>query len=123
MKIGASFTVDALALKWDTTAVTKAVGENLKERLAYELFGIVQPERLYTISTSTEERENPNNFTHEFKMMADVNEIVRCKDCEFKDQPIEIAGHKFLPYCKNLQRFVDDEWFCGDGERREENED
>lgn len=43
-------------------------------------------------------------------------EIVRCKDCRWREQ--EQPG---MVYCPNIMgNWVEDEWFCADGEAREE---
>ena len=48
--------------------------------------------------------------------MADVVEAVRCKDCKFHTD--EEPG---MVYCPGiLGNWVNDDWYCGDGERKEE---
>lgn len=47
----------------------------------------------------------------------DVVEIVRCKDCKHR----EYDGSPFCPWmCEIDGRNVPDDWFCADGERKEE---
>ena len=48
--------------------------------------------------------------------------IVRCKDCEwskpekvFKNVP---TSKDMVRWCELITRYVDDDWFCADGERR-----
>lgn len=47
-----------------------------------------------------------------------VNELVRCKDCKYVI-PYESGGFNCLT-CPNVDRDVDENWFCADGERRED---
>ena len=65
-----------------------------------------------------------NEFYHEPKIdivlrkipTADVVEVVRCKDCKFHTD--EEPG---MVYCPGiLGNWVNDDWYCGDGERRTE---
>lgn len=47
---------------------------------------------------------------------ADVVEVVRCKYC---------AHHEDIPYttnvwCEKVERLLPEDWFCADGERRED---
>lgn len=49
---------------------------------------------------------------------ADVVEVVRCKDCKYRDGldgqcPVQSTGDPFYDY------IPDDNWYCGSGERRE----
>ena len=45
-----------------------------------------------------------------------VGELVRCKDCRWREQ--EEPG---MVYCPNVMgNWVEDEWFCADAERRED---
>jgi len=37
--------------------------------------------------------------------------VVRCNDCIHCNAPA-----KGVPFCKRIERFVDAEWFCADGE-------
>ena len=47
---------------------------------------------------------------------ADVVEVVKCKDCKFHTD--EEPG---MVYCPGiLGNWVNDDWYCGDGERKEE---
>lgn len=44
----------------------------------------------------------------------DATELVRCKDCRWREQ--EQPG---MVYCPNVMgNWVEDDWFCADGERR-----
>ena len=43
-----------------------------------------------------------------------VGELVRCKDCKFK-QKSYVADRKW--WCNRLEKHCDDDWFCADGER------
>lgn len=46
----------------------------------------------------------------------DIIPVVRCKDCRWREQ--EQPG---MVYCPNVMgNWVEDDWFCADGERREE---
>lgn len=45
-----------------------------------------------------------------------VVQIVRCKDCKFK-QDSSVAGRTW--WCNRLKKFCDDEWFCADGKRQD----
>lgn len=44
----------------------------------------------------------------------DAVEVVRCKDCKH----IDFSNSHW--FCKWFNRCVDDEWFCADGDRREQ---
>jgi len=53
-----------------------------------------------------------------------LNEIVSCKDCRmskiekvYKNVP---KSKETVRYCELIMRYVDDDWFCADGRRREE---
>ena len=50
--------------------------------------------------------------------MDDVITVVRCKDCKYVI-PYESGGFNCLT-CPNVDRDVDENWFCADGERRTE---
>ena len=52
-----------------------------------------------------------------------VGELVRCKDCKisklekvFKNVP---TSTETVRWCELINRYVDDDWFCADGERKE----
>ena len=48
--------------------------------------------------------------------MADAVEVIRCKDCIFHTD--EEPG---MVYCPGiLGNWVNDDWYCADGERKEE---
>lgn len=47
---------------------------------------------------------------------ADVVEVVRCKDCHWRHDD---SSPMWLP-C--MERMTDDDWFCGDGVRREDDQ-
>lgn len=42
-----------------------------------------------------------------------AKELIRCEDCIHKNSP-KIG----VMFCKHIHKFVDGNWFCGDGERR-----
>lgn len=45
-----------------------------------------------------------------------MTELVRCKDCRWREQ--EQPG---MVYCPNVMgNWVEDDWFCADGERRDD---
>lgn len=41
-------------------------------------------------------------------------ELVRCKDCRYVDYMDSYKRYQ----CPKNKRFVEDDWFCGDGKRR-----
>ena len=43
------------------------------------------------------------------------HELIRCKDCKWHEQ-----SEKFDSYCNHLCTDVPEEWFCADGERKEQ---
>jgi hypothetical protein len=47
-------------------------------------------------------------------------EIVRCKDCKRNQKPIipYLVGTEV--WCERLDRYFKNDWFCADGERRDE---
>ena len=51
---------------------------------------------------------------------ADVVEVVRCKDCVWYDERRPYANGHTLYECRNLERFFPLDFFCKDGERRED---
>lgn len=63
-----------------------------------------------------------NEQTHEAVFMAikalEVEPVVRCKDCKYVI-PYESGGFNCLS-CPNVDRDVDENWFCADGESRTE---
>lgn len=46
---------------------------------------------------------------------ADVVEVVRCKDCKYHEQ--DLPGMVYCP--ETVGGWVDNDWFCKGGERRE----
>lgn len=53
----------------------------------------------------------------------DIVTVVRCKDCEisklekvFKNVP---TSTETVRWCELINRYVDDDWFCADGKRKE----
>ena len=48
----------------------------------------------------------------------DAKPVVRCKDCKYVI-PYESGGFNCLT-CPNVDRDVDENWFCADGESRTE---
>ena len=51
---------------------------------------------------------------------ADVVEVVRCKDCVWYDEKRPYSSGHALYECRNLERFLPPDFFCKDGERRED---
>ena len=47
-------------------------------------------------------------------------EIVRCKDCVWYDERRPYANGNTLYECRNLERFFPPDFFCKDGERRDD---
>ena len=45
-----------------------------------------------------------------------VRDLVRCKDCKYKDDACVKTGKD--NYCNLMHCFHSDDWFCADGERR-----
>lgn len=39
--------------------------------------------------------------------------LVLCKNCKYFSSPAD-----GVPFCEHIKKFVDVNWFCGDGERR-----
>ena len=59
--------------------------------------------------------DNPDD-TLRYMKSAEVVEVVRCKDCRFHDH--EQPGMVYCPAV--VGGWVDEDWFCKDGERRNE---
>lgn len=54
---------------------------------------------------------------------ADVVEVVRCKECIWYDEKRSCgSGDHALYECRNLERFFPPDFFCKDGERRDDEE-
>ena len=52
---------------------------------------------------------------------ADVVPVVRCKDCKYWDMDWEpVNAPKGDHFCSQIGLCAEGEWFCADGERREE---
>ena len=49
-----------------------------------------------------------------------VGEIVRCKDYVWYDERRPYSDGYALYECRNLERFLQPDFFCKDGERRED---
>ena len=49
---------------------------------------------------------------------ADVQPVVRCRDCEHKGWVQEPEHGKSVDYCRLLERCVDKQFFCAAGERK-----
>ena len=47
----------------------------------------------------------------------DRQPIVRCKYCKYLNTPAN-----GVPFCKRIKKFVDENWFCGDGDMIETNQ-
>ena len=46
-------------------------------------------------------------------------EIVRCKDCNISKLENVPTSTETVRWCQLINRYVDDDWFCADGERKE----
>ena len=63
---------------------------------------------------------NQFRTTVEWSPTADVVEVVRCKDCVWYDERRPYANGHTLYECRNLERFLPPDFFCKDGERRDD---
>ena len=43
--------------------------------------------------------------------------LIRCKDCKRLSSPENV-----VPFCNHIKKFVDADWFCADGERRDDDD-
>ena len=60
-----------------------------------------------------QESEEMTTFGSVWKKYEPVAELVRCKNCKYRESP-----DGYALFCSKLGRMVDDNWYCGDGERR-----
>lgn len=44
-------------------------------------------------------------------------ELIRCNGCKYLNTPAN-----GVPFCKRIKKFVDENWFCGDGDMIETNQ-
>lgn len=59
-----------------------------------------------------------NEIIDKLNEMDDTEPVVRCKDCKYVI-PYESGGYNCLT-CPNVGSDVDENWFCADGERSED---
>lgn len=54
------------------------------------------------------------------ELLKEQQKIVRCKDCRFTQEPIieDYIGKRI--WCNRLDKYFDNDWFCADGERKDE---
>lgn len=84
---------------------------------------------LIEIAKLSKENESYKMAIHRLIMERDMairkNKMVRCKGCEYWNDPYEKSGHKYLGTCRRfggcMQMDADD--FCSRGEKRDDNED
>ena len=49
-----------------------------------------------------------------------VQQLVRCKDCKHGEKPLTFKYYPNLIWCNKYECSHDGDWFCADGERKEE---
>ena len=93
----------------DADALIKDVGQQLDFLYSLEIDELMEYGRIIH-----------NGMIQELKRMPtiDAEPVVRCKDCKHVI-PYESGGFNCLT-CPNVDRDVDENWYCADGEREEE---
>lgn len=56
----------------------------------------------------------------EYCPLEEVPQIVRCKDCIHGEKPPTFRYYPNLTWCNKYKLSHDDNWFCADGEKRDE---
>ena len=52
--------------------------------------------------------------------VCEADEIVRCKDCKYGEKPPTFRYYPNLTWCIKYKLSHDDDWFCADGERKDD---
>ena len=51
-----------------------------------------------------------------------VGELVRCKDCKYGVKPLTLSSYPNVTWCNQYSTSHNDEWFCADGKKRDNND-
>ena len=98
----------------DREKVIKELEERIK--VAEECVGnpMFTPDAIRTIVDLLKEKETANVYKcPNCGTWVSAENVVRCKDCK------NLGYTNSHWFCKWLNRCVDDDWFCADGERKE----
>lgn len=66
-----------------------------------------------------EQYNTPAGIDDAIALLKEQEQIVRCKDCKFK---IDSTSPFYKMWCTRMDFGCDADWYCADGERRENNE-
>jgi len=87
----------------------------MKEQISNGILAIVSDGKEYAIKMLPEQRiKKPDMMSVGIRQGISVKELVRCHECKYRN---DLAPTKWHP-CVDMA--VDDDWFCADGERKED---
>lgn len=93
---------------------------NMKEQISNGILAVVSDGNEYAIKMLPEQRiKKPDMLSVEIRQGISVKELVRCKECKYcyAEGFVNVRN-----VCEKHYDFgnVDDDWFCADGERKEQ---
>ena len=81
--------------------------------------GYIERDELERLSTAATAIETKAGLMALVKLIPTVD-IVRCKDCVWYDNKRPYSNSHTLYECRNLEKFFPSDFFCKDGERKED---
>lgn len=94
---------------------------NMKEQISNGILAIVSDGKEYAIKMLPEQRiKKPDMLSVGIRQGISVKELVRCHECKYASWDRYVDGNVPVWSCSQIDRDVEDDWFCADGERIEE---